>query len=375
VALTSEDMLKLNVMLHSGVEAIRIDEGRMILHALSGDTESRIDLHANCRADQYLKQVRELISGHVLGSPGGYPVFLRRWTRMGQARDEGLAELLMLGEPEAVVAVSNAPGLSSELARRAWWIDPSSENARRMLANPDVAKGEMGPVLAQHLVEHLAFETEPQQMIDTVRLVLQPDLIDEVAREKIWTGGARRNAYRVGFLQAIPDDLPETAAPRAELRTLGDALDQLVEQGNDVAAALQRTLDDRGQTYLRHAQSILRKPANQDVVVALLNTIGDYFAPARVGETLYADMEELAQTTESVCQQGSEPTVAAVLERAPELRGELSAMLMLAGVSEALVTSIFAHTTAEGTLMRRKLEPVTGPLFERIDILLGEDKD
>jgi len=362
------------VMLHSGVEAIRIDEGHMTLHALSGDTESRIELHANCRADQYLKQVRELISGHVLGSPGGYPVFLRRWTRMGQARDGGLAELLMLGEPEAVVAVSNAPGLSDELARRAWWIDPSSDNARRMLANPDVALGEMGPVLAQHLVEHLAFETEPQQMIDTVRLVLQPHLIDETAREKIWTGGARRNAYRVGFLQAIPDELPETAAARAELQTHGEVLEQLAAQGNDMAAVLLRTLDDRGQTYLRHAESILRKPADQDVVVALLNTIGDYFSPARVGDSLYADVEELAQTIEALCQQPSDPSVVAILDQAPDLRDDLAAVLMLAGVSEALVTSIFAHTTAEGTLMRRKLEPVTGPLFERITVLLGPDK-
>ena len=48
---------------------------------------------------------REFLASHVLGSPGGYPVFINRWTRMGQARDENLQRLLMLGEPEAVVAV------------------------------------------------------------------------------------------------------------------------------------------------------------------------------------------------------------------------------------------------------------------------------
>jgi len=44
-----------------------------------------------------------MLSSHVLGSPGGYPVFLQRWTRMGQTRDTQLDKLLLLGEPEAVV--------------------------------------------------------------------------------------------------------------------------------------------------------------------------------------------------------------------------------------------------------------------------------
>ena len=194
MSLTSEDTLKLNVMLHSNVEAIRIDESRMTVHALSGDSESKLALNPDCKPEQYIKKVREMLSGHVLGSPGGYPVFLKRWTRMGQARDEGLNELLMLGEPEAVVAVANAPGLTDELARRAWWVDPISDNARRMLERSAVVEGAMGKILAQHLVEHLAFETEPQIMMDTIRLVLQPGLIDEQAKLKVWASGARKNA-------------------------------------------------------------------------------------------------------------------------------------------------------------------------------------
>ena len=52
----------------------------MTLYALSasGD-EAKVELNPNCNPDRYLKQVRELLSGHVLGSPGGYPVFLKRW--------------------------------------------------------------------------------------------------------------------------------------------------------------------------------------------------------------------------------------------------------------------------------------------------------
>jgi hypothetical protein len=55
---------------------------------------------------------------------------------MGQMRDESLEQLLMLGEPEAVVAAVGSPGLTEELARRAWWAMEDAENARRMLENP-----------------------------------------------------------------------------------------------------------------------------------------------------------------------------------------------------------------------------------------------
>ena len=44
---------------------------------------------------------------------------------MGQARDDSLAQLLLLGEPEAVVAAVHAPGLTDELAARAWWAMPN----------------------------------------------------------------------------------------------------------------------------------------------------------------------------------------------------------------------------------------------------------
>ena len=123
--LTPEDALRINVLLAGPVEAIRIDESRMAIHALSGKGEAKIQLNPNCRDESYLRRVRETLSSHVLGSPGGYPVFLKRWTRMGQARDEILESLLKLGEPEAVVAVVNASGITDELARRAWWASTS----------------------------------------------------------------------------------------------------------------------------------------------------------------------------------------------------------------------------------------------------------
>ena len=206
--LSGEDLLRLNVMMAQGVKAVRIDENRMQVFGLTSNGEVRVDLNTAGRHEQYLKLVREFLSGHVFGSPGGYPVFLSRWTRMGQAKDENLQQLLMLGEPEAVVAVVHAQGLTPAVAECAWWCMPESENARRMLEKQCIVESEMGLVLADHLYEHLAFETDPRPMIESVRLMLQPGLIDEEKRDKLWRSSQRKNAYLVGFLQAIPNDLP-----------------------------------------------------------------------------------------------------------------------------------------------------------------------
>jgi hypothetical protein len=366
VQLSGEDLLKLNVLLHNDIQAVRIHESSMTLYALSasGD-EAKVELNPNCNPDRYLKQVRELLSGHVLGSPGGYPVFLKRWTRMGQAKDESLADLLLLGEPEAVVAVANAPGLTNELARRAWWADPISENARRMLANSNVVAGEMGRVLADFLVEHLAFESEPLVQIDTVRLVLQPGLVNDEIRSKLWTSGARKNALRVGFLQATPHELPESQPQHASYAEHEQTLKPLT--GNSrLAALILRALDSPGQSFLNAVEGILRKPANQDVVVALTNTIGAYFSDARQAEDFPRDINALIEQSQAGIDAANNKEVVEILQVAPGLAPVITALLVLSRISEEIVTPIFAKTTAEGTLMRRKLEPVTTPLFEQI---------
>ena len=91
MALSETDELRLNVLLVQKPQAIKISESRLTLHALTEQGEAKIELHPNSKADLYLKEVREFLSSQILGSPGGYPIFLKRWTRMGQARDESLA--------------------------------------------------------------------------------------------------------------------------------------------------------------------------------------------------------------------------------------------------------------------------------------------
>lgn len=373
--LSHEDQLRLNVMLANPVDAVRIDEQRLIVYALSDGVEAKVKLSPNCRADQYLRHVRELLSGHVLGSPGGYPVFLKRWTRMGQTRAENLADLLKLGEPEAVVAVAGASGLTDELARRAWWVAPVSDTARCMLEREAVIQGEMGKVLAQHLVEHLPFETEAMLMIDTVRLVLQPGLIDDETRLQLWRKGQSKRAYLIGFLAATPNDLPEPIDARQDLAQHRNALQSLVQQGNAFAALLLQVLDSPGQSFLAVADKVLRKPSNQDDVVALLNVIKQYFTTAAVCDDNCRDVEQVIQQCGAQCDAPEHNDLAVLLEALPALRAEIQAMLVLARSGEAVVTPILSKTTAIGTVMRKHLQPVTTPLLQHMAVLRGVKPD
>lgn len=371
--LSAEDALRLNVLLANDPHAVRIDESAMMLYGFSVHGESRVRLNPTCRDEKYLRSVREMLSSHVLGSPGGYPIYLRRWTRMGQARDDSLEKLLLLGEPEAVVAVVHATGLTDELARRAWWAMPTADNARKMLTRDCICKGDMGPVLAEYLIDYLPFEEDHHAMIESVRLVLQPGLISAEARDKIWKKARIKNTYCVGFLLAIPDELPETAAPHPAWDRLAGTLNSLTDAGNIYALQLKRVLTESGQACLMTAETVMLKPNNQDVMVALLEAIQAFFSSvAEAGEPM-PDIESIIAQANARCERGDnqDPQLALLLSQLPEVAPAIQAMLILSAVGEHLVAPVFARTDAIGTVMRRKLEPITQPLLQQIAILRG----
>ncbi len=366
--LAPEDALRLNVMLANRPQAVRIDESRMILYALSEKGEMEIPLNPTVKDELYLKWVRELLSTQVLGTPAGYPLHLQRWTRMGHLRLENVEALLLLGEPEAVVAVVHSQDLTDELARRAWWAMEDAENARQMLRNRRIVAGEMGPKLARWLVEFLPFETEAEKIMDTLTLVLQPGLVDAGVRDELWKRARRKNAYYIGFLASTPDDLPQAGAPSPLLSKWAGALGELADGGNAIAALLQRVLSPVGQVWLATFKRVLEKPVNQDVVNRALEVAADYFAAARpegpADATLEALEEEAARWLEEAAQ------AQAVAQACPDSEGHLRALRVLSGSGYGVVRPVFSKTDAIGTLMRRKLEPVMTPYLEQVDRLL-----
>ena len=365
--LSAEDKLRLNVLLAQNLQAVRIDESKMTVFALTDRGEAKVPLNPNCKDEKYIKQVKAVLSTHVMGSPGGYPVFLKRWTRMGQARDESLAQLLMLGEEEAVVAAVHAAGLTDELAERAWWAMPTAENARRMLEKASVVKGRTGPVLAEFLVEFLPFEEEQRAMIESVRLVLQPGLISEEEKKKLWKRARTKRSFYVGFLHSVPGDLPEDAEPHAMYAQASEQLQPLVDAGNRYADMVLRAFSDRGQCFINTAAIALKKPSDQEVVESLLDAIAAYFKIIRPEQFTADDIDAIITEAEQLCKTDEESL--AVIEQLPELEAVIRAMIILSCLSVKLVNPIFARTDAIGTMMRKKIQPVTDPIFEQLAVL------
>ncbi|MDH3979333.1 MAG: sulfur reduction protein DsrS [Gammaproteobacteria bacterium] len=370
--LTPEDALRLNVLLANPLKAVRIDESRMTLHALSEKGEAKIQLNPNCRDESYLRRVRETLSSHALGSPGGYPVYLKRWTRMGQARDGILESLLLLGEPEAVIALVNAAGITDELASRAWWASQTSENARCMLRQQLVLEGRMGPVLAEFLVEFLPFEEEARDQIRSVRLVLQGQLIDGEQRMKLWERGRHKNAFYVGFLQAVPDALPGESGANPAWENTSERLADLHAAGNPFAVQLCRLLSATGQNYLAGVEAVLKKPANQDVMVELMHALAGHAEVLPLERPRLETTSAIHRQVEGLLEAAGEeqaPELTALLQALPGAVHHIRAMLFLALLDEPVLDPVLSRTDAIGTVMRKKLMTVTVPVQEQIDIL------
>jgi len=373
--LSPEDSLRLNVMLAGDIQAVRIDAANMTIYGLSPRGTATVKLHPTGRSDQYLRTARELLAGFAIGSPGGYPVYLQRWTRMGQARDKGLDRLLLLGEPEAITSVAYSNGLTDELARRAWWAMPVADHARRMLERECVVQGTMGKVLADYLIEHLPFESNAHIIMDTVRILLQPGLIDEQARLTLWRKGEMDNAYHAGFLASVPDEIPEQIAAREDFSNISTQLASLISSGNIFALFLQRILSSPGQTFLHYYDEVLRYPADKDVVIVLLDALDSYFAKLREqhpcsGETV----EAIVTNVETwLAHEPPESAIQQLLQAVPELGQEIRAMLALSCMDVDIATPIMSQTTASGTLMRKKLEPVSLPILQLIAVVSGKE--
>jgi hypothetical protein len=361
--LSQQDNLRLNVMLRQKLRAVRINESEMNVYALSDKGEIKVSLSPTCGHEKYLRWVREMLSTYVLGTPGGYPIYLKRWTRMGQMRDESLQGLLLLGEPEAVIAVAHAPGLTEEIAKDAWWIMPSSEVARKMLENEKVARSEIARELAAFIIEFLPFESDSFAIVESVRMILQPGLVSDEVRESLWRKANRKSAIYVGFLLAIPDNLPEKQSAHPQLSSL-----QKAQQVSDnwYTTQLHRCHGAAGQTFWITVEKTIAKLNSPDVAIALFNALDTYFydRPWNNG----ADIRTLEQWQQMIDKQLHH--CATVWPQGIEnYQVKLQAILSLATIGEHLLNPIFAQTDAVGSVMRKKLSHITDNILSAISTL------
>jgi hypothetical protein len=248
-----------------------------------------------------------------------------------------------------------------------------AENARRMLENPTIVASPMGPVLADYLLDYLPFETETDKMTTSVRLILQPGLLDDERRDELWQKSGRKQAYLLGFLHALPDALPQPVPARVDAERIRAVL--APQRDNPCAQLLLRSVGAEGQTYLKTVSAVLSKPPNQDVVTAALDCLRDYYGRLRPeGDPKLPLDELLAEAERFVSEEGASDHVRAVLALLPESGADIHAMRVLSGVGYGVIRPVLRDPTTLGSLMRRKLAPVLDPLQQQISRLRGEER-
>ena len=373
--LSNEDNLRLNVLLAQDVKAIRINEGSMTVYALTNKGEAKVVLNPTIRDEQYLRIVKELFSLKVTGSPGGYPIFLKRWTRMGHT-DNTLEHMLLLGEPEAVVAVVHAPTITHDIGVRAWWANPTTEVAMRLMEYPDVVSGDLGKELVEYLMEFMPFEERQLNIVNMVRLCLQGDLLSKTGKESLWARAKRRNPFYVGFLHTSPEKIPSTSKPSFSYNKVSTALAPIVKKENKYAATLCNLLNSNGQVWLNTLKLSLKKPVDQDVVISLFIAINRYFdlplksleRDSRGTRSIEIAMEHAKQILDTP-EDAELKVLINSLDKAHH--PQIEAMLILAQMGEHALIPIFSGNDSVGTVMRKRLLPLTTPLLEKVDILMG----
>jgi hypothetical protein len=213
-------------------------------------------------------------------------------------------------------------------------------------------------------------------MMESVRLVLQPKLIDDGERLLLWKKSSRRQAYLVGFMRAAPNDLPEPLPARKDAEVHRQGLQAMAKHGNPCATLLLRVQSASGQTFVHTLSSVLAKSPTQDVFLAALDLARDYFSPLRPEGDPDLSLEALSQESRRYAGQDHAPqSVRRCCEVAPDLRAEVVAMRLLSGVGYGMLRPLLRDATVGGSLMRRKLEPVTDCLLGQLGVLQGKGSD
>ncbi len=371
--LSNADNLRLNVLLAQPLKAIRINESSMTVHALTDKGEAKVVLNPTVRDEQYLRWVRELLSIKITGSPGGYPVYIKTWTRMGHA-DNTLKHMLLLGEPEAVIAVVYSPSISHEIGVRAWWANPTIEVARRLMEYPEIVAGELGKELAKFLMEFLPFEECQVNAVDMLRVCLQGELITAKQKQELWTRAKRRNPYYVGFLSAMPEQIPLNKKANPNHSSLKKQLQPLLDNNNIYAHAFCKTLSEDGQKWLQTLKNALKKPVDQDVVISLFTAIKLFFNLPFPEKRGAHSIEIALQRAKFYCKASEQHpkalnAVLAILDK--KYLDKFLALMLLAQLGENTLTPVFSGNESVGKVMRKRLNPLTEPLLEKTDILMS----
>lgn len=370
--LSNEDNLRLNVLCAQQVNAIRINESSMLLTAITDRGEARIELRPNSRHEAYLRDVREFLSEKFLGMPGGFPRHLTRWNRMGMGKLSP-QKMLLLGEPEAIVALTYSSELDAQLAAHVWWALQSAEIARNLLRSSSVAESDLGVELAQFLLEFLPFEERPLDVVDSVKLCLQGQLLSKQSKSTLWERAKRKNPYFVGFLLAGPQSIPLDEAAHSSYTDICSLLNVELQKNNQYAVYFTHFLSPDGRKWLKSLSMALLKPAEPDVVIALFIGIDHYIQLGLKPSRGVLNIETALLQARRMCEPAHADEALSAVSQLLNNRqtDQFRAMLVLAQLGEHTLNRYFGGHDASGTVMRKHLEPLISQINSSIQSLLN----
>ncbi len=368
--LSNEDSLRLNILCSQPVKAIRINDSSLVLTALTEKGEARIDLTPNQETTRYLREVREFLSEKYLGMPGGFPKHLGSWTRMGDAQNSP-DKMLLLGEPEAVVALAYSGSVNSEQAAHAWWACQSAEIARNLLKNQAVVESKLGQELAAFLMEFLPFEEQPLNVVESVKLCLQKNLISAKQKQGLWARAKRKHPVFVGFLLAGAEAIPLSEAAHPKYPSLRSTLRNAQLDNNPYAQTFLYFLSGDGRKWLKSLSMSFEKLTEQDVVIALFISIDQTF-DFSIGPTHgEPNINQALKTAARLCEDEQAPIEIQSLLRLLDQQQieQFKALLVLAQIGENTLNNVFGGRDASGSVMRKHLMPLTNQINLAIQTL------
>ena len=122
-----------------------------------------------------------------------------------------------------------------------------------------------------------------------------------------------------------------------------------------------------GQAFIETVFRVFDKPSNQEVVNLALDAVAAYFAEVRPQGPVDATLDELCDEAEDWVARSIDVKN---LSQLPEIdTSKIRALRILSGLSYGVVRPVFGDSTAIGSLMRRKLQPVLTPLLEELSRL------
>ena len=168
-------------------------------------------------------------------------------------------------------------------------------------------------------------------------------------------------------MAAIPDVLPHQIPAHLLLEVLGVELTAKAKSGCDISEGLHRLLSPSGQAYLATIQLVFKKPSNQEVVTLALDSIADYFSKIRSSGKVDQTLDELV--SEADIWVADNPSILSINELDSRLMPMVKTMRIFSGLSYGVMRPVFRDSTAIGSLMRRKMAPVSDRLMTMVGSL------